>query len=122
MENIKKYLESYLLKLGFNDSNASSATSELISYALEDTYAQLLDEDKLNEVVQAMANMDEEKILEINKGIDASRFNGAFLENIKRNLSLFIEQMIKQMPEQYHEQMETKLKSLEVELNNTPNK
>lgn len=119
MENIKKYLESYLLKLGFNDANATDGASQLISYALEDTYSQLLNEDKLKEVTEAMAAMDEEKILEINKGIEASKFNDTFIENIKKNLSLFIIEMIKQMPEQYHTQMESKLKEIELELNQT---
>jgi hypothetical protein len=122
MENIKKYLESYLLKLGFNDANAASGASQLISLALEDTYAELLEEQKLKEVVQAMAEMNEQKILEMNKGIEASKFNDTFLEMIKKNLSLFVQEMIKQMPEQYHEQMEAKLKSLELELNETSDK
>jgi len=122
MENIKKYLESYLLKLGFNDANAASGASQLITLALEDTYAELLEEEKLTEIVQAMADMNEQKILEINKGIEASKFNDTFLEMIKKNLSLFVQEMIKQMPEQYHEQMEAKLKSLELELNETSDK
>ena len=122
MENIKKYLESYLLKLGFNDANAASGASQLITLALEDTYAELLEEEKLTEIVQAMADMNEQKILEINKGIEASKFNDTFLEMIKKNLSLFVQEMIKQMPEQYHEQMEAKLKSIELELNKTSDK
>jgi predicted RNA-binding protein Jag len=118
MDNIKKYIESYLLKLGFNDQNAFNATQELMTYALQDTYAKLLDEEKLKVLVQAMIDKDEAKILEINKDIPAQEFNAAFIENIKHNLSLFVQEMITQMPAQYHEQMEEKLKGLNMELNN----